>query len=348
MTTWVKVFEIERGSLGNIIAGPDGLIAAGCVGTAESDCGRRVVILSTDGDVWQELEIEAPADIAFASLRHVDNRLFALGYGHYGPDGGAMVWTSVDGRSWSRVESASFRGRAVKDIIDSPSGAFAIGYNAPIDSDNTSGFLLWPVHADGSFGRPGVVGTSDTEPFAIAAVWTGQEFLAWGHDRWNDGPTTLLASPDGKTWAYRAEISGLNSGFVSQIVAVGDRLVGVGYEGRHFPLSPRAWTSEDAGRSWKLAEVPAGDGAMWTVGIEGSALIARGNTSPDSDQRIVSWSSTHGTTWTRLPDDEAMPALPGFSAFTTATLGDRTCAAGTFFDETPSRATIYCRATVNE
>jgi len=95
-------------------------------------------------------------------------------------------------------------------------------------------------------------------------------------------------------------------------------------------------------------DVPSGDGAMWTVGIEGSVLVARGNTSPASNQQIVSWRSADGTAWTRLPDDEAMPALPGFRAFTTATLGDRICAAGTFYEEITSRAAIYCRPTMTK
>ena len=347
-TSWTEVFEIDRASLGNLIAGPDGLIAAGCVATAEADCGRHIVVASPDAVDWQQLDVDASADISFASLRRVGDRLFALGYGHYGSDGGAMVWTSVDGRSWSRIESSSFRRRAVNDIIDSPSGALVIGYNAPIDSDNTSGFVLWPVRPDGSFGTARVVHTAGGPALVIGAVWTGTEFLAWGlrDGPTSGGPTILLASPDGKGWSFRAEISAVKRGAVEQIVRKGSRLVGVGYEGRRFPLSPRAWTSKDGGRSWKLADVPSGDAAMYTVGVEGSVLIARGRASSSgSDQRPASWSSTDGTAWIRLPEDVAMPALPGFSALTTATLGERTCVAGTFTDVRPFRAAIYCRLT---
>ena len=126
---------------------------------------------------------------------------------------------------------------------------------------------------------------------------------------------------------------------------VGDRLVAVGYEGRTFPVPPSAWTSTDRGRSWSLATVPSDNAAMYAVAFEGSVLTARGRTFSDSGSQLqtVSWSSTDGTAWTRLPDDEDMPAVPGFSALTRATIGDRTCVAGTFFDETPFRAAIYCR-----
>lgn len=192
------------------------------------------------------------------------------------------------------------------------------------------------------------MGNTGGSAIVIGGVWTGEEFLAWGHDRWSEGPTTVWASPDGKAWTERAKISPPEPGLVMQIIPAGDRLVAVGYEGGQFPLTPRAWTSVDRGRSWQLAHVPPGDAAMYSIHVEGSALIAHGNTSPASDQQIVSWRSGDGTTWTRLPDDEAMPALPGFRALTTARLGDRVCAAGTFRDETSSRAAIYCRSTVSD
>ncbi|HUG30864.1 MAG TPA: hypothetical protein VMQ65_10180 [Candidatus Limnocylindria bacterium] len=305
------------------------------------------MVVSPDANTWQTLEIDAPADIGFASIRRVGDRLFALGYGYYGQDGGAVVMTSADGRSWTKVESTSFRGRAVMDIIDAPSGALAIGYNAPIDSDNTSGVLLWPVRTDGSFGSVRVVGTTESA-IAIGGVWTGEEFLAWGHDRWAEGPTTLWASPDGKAWTDRGEISPPKPGLVIQIIPAGDRLVAVGYGGSQFPLTPRAWTSMDAGRSWEMADVLSGEAAMYSVRVEGSVLIARGRAPSGSNQRTASWSSTDGTAWARLPDDEDMPAVPGFSSLTRATLGDRICVAGTFFEDTPTRAAIYCRAPVNE
>ena len=93
--------------------------------------------------------------------------------------GGATVLTSLDGRAWSRLRSASFRARAVEDVIRSPLGTFAIGYNAPPDSDNTGlphvarrgRRLIWKVR---------VVDTDGAMAIVTGAVWTGDEFLAWG------------------------------------------------------------------------------------------------------------------------------------------------------------------------
>jgi hypothetical protein len=299
--------------------------------------------MSSDATAWHPVEPDTPADVYFVELRRIDNRLFALGYGHYGRDGGAMIWNSIDGRPWARAQSGSFRGRAVRDIIDSPSGAIAIGYNAPIDSDDTSGFVLWPVRPDGSFGPVRVVETPNASAIVGGAVWTGEEFLAWGHDRWNEGPTILWASSDAEAWRQRGEIVGTASADVGQIVTAVGRLIAVGHEGRQYPLSPRAWTSTDSGRTWAMASVSTTDAAIYTVGVEGSVLVAGGRESFGVNQRAVSWSSIDGTAWTQLPDDEALPAIPGFSALTTASLREWTCAAGTFHEETPSRGAIYCR-----
>jgi hypothetical protein len=341
---WVEVFSIDSGSLGDLIQGPEGLLAAGCESHDGELCSQAVVASRDGTGAWHATQVEGPADVYFDGLHRVGDRLFAIGYGHYGPDGGAVVWTSRDGRSWSRVESTSFRGRAIDDIIESPRGTFAIGHEAPIDSDNTSGFLIWPIHGDGSFGDAGVVSAPHREPFALGAIWAGQEFLAWGTDRWNAAPTTLLASPDGTAWTYRADIAGRKTGVVGEIVAAGDRLIAVGQEGTSFPLTPRAWTSTDAGRCWRVADVAGGAGAMDEVAFEGSTYIARGVDLTGDTVRLLAWTSKDGSTWRRLPADENTPAIEGFTVRGRATSEGRTCVSGTFFEEDPTRGAIYCRS----
>jgi hypothetical protein len=334
------------------VAGPWGLVSAGCIGDTAGDCAQRIVVVSRNIDDWQELDIAGPPDISFGSLRRVGDRLFSLGYGHYGSAGGAVIHTSIDGRSWTRVELPSFQSRAVRDIIDSPAGTLAIGYEAPIDSDNTSGFVVWPVRADGTFGTARVIKLPAGPALVSGGAWAGTEFLAWGvrDGPSGVGPTTLLASPDGKVWTVRGEVSAREGADVRQIVLVGDSLVAVGYEGRTFPISARAWTSTNGGHAWSLAAVPAENSAMDAVVVERSALIARGTAFSESgDQReSVSWRSTDGSAWTRIPDDEDLPSVTGFSALVTATLGDQTCVAGTIEGNTSSSGAIYCRPTVDE
>jgi hypothetical protein len=343
-TTWDEVFVLEQGSLGNLTTWREGVIGAGCV-QHSGGCGQEIVVTSADGQEWNVIEIDAPADVGFGSIDRAGGRLYALGYGHYGGSGGAVVWTSVDGRDWSRVKSGSFLGRAVRDVIRTPLGTFAIGHNAPIDSDNVTGFVTWPVRGDGSFGRMRVQDPDSSLPLVAGVVWTGAEFLAWGGTA---GPypsrvTTLLSAGDAKSWSPRGEIRAVKRGYVAQIVSVGDRLVAVGYEGRRFPLTPQAWTSNDEGRTWKTADVAGVDARISSVSLEESQLIARGLQSWGADELAVSWTSTNGRSWAFLPSDQDLPAIPGFSGLSPVAIGNRTCVAGSFYDATPSRAAIYCR-----
>jgi hypothetical protein len=257
-----------------------------------------------------------------------------------------VVLTSTDARAWTRIETDTFRGRAVDGFIEAPLGTFARGYNAPPASDNTSGFVLWPIRGDGSFGKMRVVETDDQPRLVTGAMWTGAEFLAWGprYGAMGDGPTTVLASPDARTWTVRAEIRAGKRAVVMQIVAADDRLVAVGYEGRSFPLTPRAWTSRDAGRTWNLADVPTVDARIDSVAVQGPLLVARGMQSWGPNQLALTWTSTNGRTWAQLPGGQDLPAVPGFGGLAPVSIGDRTCVAGSFHDAQPPWAAIYCRA----
>ena len=274
------------------------------------------------------------------SLLLANGRFFAVGSGAFGTGGGAMVWTSKDGRSWSRVEAASFQDRSVKDIVDSPVGTFAIGYEAPIESDDTRGFLVWPVRAEGSFGEPRVIDLVGADRIISGASWTGREFLAWASTRWRVGETTLLSSQDGMTWTVLSTITRPASSYISDVLAVGDRLIAVGASGRVF--RPRAWVSDDEGRSWTIANVEGADGYIANVSMEAGSLIARG-TAPALDGDDASWSSIEGTAWIRLPDDKDTPAIPGFHSSIPASIGKLTCVAGTFDALAVPHGAIYCR-----
>jgi hypothetical protein len=316
-------------------------MAAGSLVGAGYDCEQPIVVSSPDAETWDVTVVDTRADLFAPSIHVASGRFFALGYGHYARGGGAMVWTSSDGRSWSRLESPSFRDRSVGDIIESPDGTFAIGHEAPIDSDNTSGFLLWPVHADGTFGKARVVDMGREGNLVTGAIWTGEEFLAWAWPRWTIGETTVLRSVDGITWTIRSSITSPAESYVADMAAIGDRIIAVGYSGRTFPLTPRAWVSEDSARSWSVASVEGHDARMEGVDAAGGGFVARG-AAPSLNGDVASWSSVDGVAWTRLADDVDRPAIPGFSASVPVSIGDLVCVAGTFEDGTVPRAAIYC------
>jgi hypothetical protein len=316
-------------------------MASGCLVGEGSDCQQPIVVASPDGETWTVTVVDPSAHLFPPSIHLANSRFFALGYGHFGSGGGAMVWTSTDGRAWSQIEAPSFQNRSVDDIIESPSGAFAIGYEAPIDSDNTSGFLVWPVAADGAFGEPRVIDLGGEQKILSGATWTGQEFLAWASPRWTAGETTVLNSGDGTTWTVRSKIARPPENHVAEILAVGDRLIAVGYSGSAFPLTPGAWVSDDVGQSWTVATVDEAEGSIADVTAEGGSLVARG-IAPSMDGPDVSWSSVDGTTWTRLPDDEDRPAIAGFHSSRPASVGSLACVAGTFERVAVPRGAIYC------
>jgi hypothetical protein len=345
VTSWEEVFTLEEGAISRLVVWQGGLIGGGCVGDPNADC-EDVVVSSADGITWDVIQIDSQADVTFGSLHRAGRRLYSLAFGHYGGSGGAIVWSSPDGRTWSCVCSAELLGRAVDNVIRSPHGTFAIGYNAPIDSDNTSGFLMWPIEANGSFGEVWVVHAKGEPHLVSDAMWTGEEFLAWGlrSGPWT-GPTVLMASPDATDWTVRATIPGVKRrSVVSDILAAGGRLVAVGYEGRRYPLTPRVWISPDSGRTWSIADLHDENAWIDVVAVEGSGFVAYGVEGWDATHRPVSWESADGNTWTRAPDDLYTPLVPGFHASVPARIGSETCVAGTFLDEEPMRAAIYCRA----
>ena len=338
------MFVLEQGSLGSLTTWREGLIGAGCRAASSGNCEQEIVVTSADGHDWNVTEIDAPADVGFGSIDRVGERLYALGYGHYGGSGGAVAWTSVDGHDWLRVTSSSFIGRAVDDVIRTPLGTIAVGFNAPVDSDNITGFVTWPINSDGSFGAMRVPDIGSAFPLLAGTVWIGTEFLAWG-GRTGPYPSRiieLVSSPDSTTWSPRGDIRAVRRAHVAQIISVGDRLVAVGFEGERSPLTPRAWWSNDEGRTWKAADVDGMDAQMMSVRPEGSQLVARGQ-SGGPDEAPVSWTSTDGRSWARLPGDQDLPAIPGFSGRSPVVIANRTCVAGTSYDEPRIVGAIYCR-----
>jgi hypothetical protein len=322
------------------------MIAVGCMTDADGNCLRALLLTSPDGASWTQLDLEGAADAVISRVSRVGDRLLALGYriDNQGKTVDAVVWASLDGRSWSIVPSASFTSRVINDIIDSPLGTLAIGINAPYASEGF-GFVVWDVAPDGSFGRSRDVHPTDGPAYVAGAAWTGDRFLALGLG----GPlgevplTTLMASADGKAWTVLPEIPAFHGSSVSQLTSIGDRLVAVGYEGQ--PTSPRAWISVD-GTRWEAADVPPEAGAMYTVNVEGSELVARGREPSGTEERPVTWTSIDGEVWTRLPAGEDMPDLAGINALSRAVVDGRACVAGTFYGDPRNpapRAAIYCR-----
>jgi hypothetical protein len=345
--SWTEAFGSELAILDDVVAGPPGLIAAGCRADPGGNCVRALLLTSPDGVSWGALDLPRAANTLISRVRRIDDRWFALGYriDNTALAVDSVVWASLDGLSWSTVSAATVRSKVITDVISSPDGTLAIGINAPYASEG-SGFVTWHVAPDGSFGEPSDALPSAGPAFVLGATWTGDGFLAWGPgDALGVVPSTvLMTSPRGRTWTVEPKIRAFRDGSVQQIIAVDGRLVAVGFAGSQ-PTSPRAWTSAD-GAAWTTAAIPSAPGAIYTVRVEGSLLVARGNEPVGTDQRSVTWTSNHGDVWIRLPAGEDIPDITGFRASNHAVVGARVCVAGTFSGdprEPAPRAAIYCR-----
>jgi hypothetical protein len=106
--TWASVADPEMDSVTAVTSGPHGFVATGQAGS------EAAVWLSSDGETW-----DVVGDGAFASTARLELNAAAAtsaGYVVVGTDGPCVwypcsaqqivIWTSEDGRSWSRVPSA--------------------------------------------------------------------------------------------------------------------------------------------------------------------------------------------------------------------------------------------------
>ena len=121
--TWIDVVDPDMDSVTAVAGGPGGFVATGQAGS------EAAVWLSADGETWERV-----SDGAFASPVDLHLELAAATSAGYIVVGGngqclstscsdqdVLIWTSADGRSWSRVPSADLWTGA------KAYGAFALG-----------------------------------------------------------------------------------------------------------------------------------------------------------------------------------------------------------------------------
>lgn len=195
--------------------------------------------------------------------------LVAVGADSSGFDRAGAVWTSTDGLSWSRVphDETLFGGDVHATINDVTSGG--------------PGLV-----AVGWAGRP------DTN----AAVWTSSDGLSWS-----------------RVSASGAALGGEGTQEMRSVVAGGSVLVAVGRDvALEQPRSDGAvWTSGD-GITWSRVAAPGvlggeDDQDMLDVVAAGPGFVAVGlDWRVDNPPDAAVWTSVDGTTWSRVPHDDAV------------------------------------------
>ncbi|WP_242901230.1 hypothetical protein [Actinomadura terrae] len=219
-------------------------------------------------------------------------------------NGATAVWSSPDGRQWTRAPVPSTPGW-LSDVAYGSGGWLAVGRA----SGASSGPLAF-VSPDGASWTkvPFPKGASGTGPSAVTTGPAGYVAV---------GPGAARRTTDRTSWK-RTGIDGRPT----DVAATARGYVAVGSRG----TAPAIWTSPD-GLTWKTAELPAAlaPGPLTRVAARGDALIAVG---PNSAPLV---STDAGATWTPRPltgtptpaepSKPAAPALSGvrLSTFTLST-----------------------------
>jgi hypothetical protein len=285
----------------DVTAGGPGLVAVGSVcgetqveyyedGYEEEYCAdrRAAIWTSVDGVIWARVPHDESIfggneDVEIASVTAGGSALVAVGNAssHEEPSFGygtettrAVVWTSVDGITWSRLGlgDAVIDGIAMQSVTTSGPGFVAVG-SAPF--------------------RGG----------SIAAVWTSPD----GFD-WSSAPYTRKVFGDGVGYE-RVEMASVTAGGPG-LVAVGGPesavLVWTSVDGRTWSqLPPDADFIGPGDQS--VRSVIAGGPGLVAVGTEASLVgFVAGQDSLVYTQIAVVWTSRDGITWSRVPHNESV------------------------------------------
>lgn len=274
------------------------------------------VYVSPDGTQWHPASLEG--------LEQVGHRTPVAGHGNAvyvvgATAGGAAVWRSEDGASWTRIPLAgSKRGEALSAVAAGPHGVVVVGFDRPIagldtdritDSRDHSGLRVWHSADGKAFTGPETVGFPGLGPAYLPDVAaTAEGFTLFGVHRGSPA-TVLFSSADGAAWtadapgALRgrpvglAQKDGLTVLFTDPSTTGDDR------------AEPTAWRRKSGDGDWTAShEVSAGSLPDANVGLPKEQRIRRLTawrgwfiaTGSSADGGGV-WLSQDGARWERVP-----------------------------------------------
>jgi hypothetical protein len=304
--------EDVRQELSDVIAADAGLIAVGSSTTGiftspVQTYTSATVWTSVDGIEWsqkphdtvllarvnvQEMKSVIAGGPGFVAVGHLSQSDDFADPGH-----AAVVWSSVDGITWSVVphDEAIFGGpgnQRLNDVAAGGPGLVAVGVDG------------------GGYGRS-----------VNAALWTSVDGITWSripHDE---------AVFDGARM-HSVTVGGPG------LVAVGSSGIGgenldvldPGEFDKNFATDAVVWTSVD-GITW--SRIPhdeavfggSGSQTMSKVIAAGPGLVAVGSDETDDDADAAVWTSVDGITWSRVPHDEAVFGGPSTQEMSSVAVG---------------------------
>ena len=270
-----------------------GLVAVGWDGQGiltDSPDVDAAIWTSVDGDTWLRVphDEEVFGGAWITSVTAGGPGLVAVGgTDGYFTDGDAVVWTSADGITWSRVphDEEVFGGeeaQVINDVTVGGPGLVAVGHDGgigPWDNNADTTAAVWTSVDGANWTRvphdETVFGTGGN-PSMLAVTAGGPGLVAVGADYAGLSETPVWTSPDGITWT-RVPDDETVRGSMTSVAAGASGLVAVGAQAT-------VWTSVD-GITW--SRVPNDDaifGSDWvfTVTVGGPGLVAVGHDSGDA------------------------------------------------------------------
>jgi hypothetical protein len=291
----------------DVAAGSPGIVA---IGYAARPDMQATVWFSPDGTSWERLPLGGVASTRVHAVAWDGREFVVVGEDRTNPPrtaqeivkarAKAAVWTSADGRTWSRVphtadldvggfidtmEDPGSGGMA--DVVAGPGGLVAVGStcsSTPVGAQAHCEPAAW-TSANGSAwtrsaGMPALAGVLN----AVAA--SGSGYVAVGAQTCDPGtsapvgcPALVLTSPDGRTWSQQPFAQ---PGSLETVSAIGGRFVATTHDG------PRTvWVSGD-GTSWAPASAQGGPptetgGADWHLAATPSVAVWLGKQTESDD-----------------------------------------------------------------
>lgn len=285
---------------------PSPTASVGSSGMADSSPSRNWFRVPHDegvfgGSAMRDVTVGGPGLVAVGATAGVE-----------GPSAGAtadtvaVVWTSTDGITWSRVphDEAIFGGAVMHSVVAYGDGLVVVGFDASRDLDA----VVWTSTDGITWARL----ANDETVFGGAEMWDvavgGPGLVAVGS---GDSGPAAWTSTDGITWSRvvddEAGVEAAGSGMF-RVTVGGPGLVAVGWDMGVNRVDAAVWTSTDGIRWSRVedAEKVFDQSALFGVAAREEGLLAVGEVVSGGNSVAAAWTSADGMNWSRVPHDEAV------------------------------------------
>jgi hypothetical protein len=283
---------------------------------------------------WQQAAISSEPQTLLTSVSSTSFGWVAVGFGINIPSGDAsfapdadpfarlysgIVWTSADGRTWTRhVDGPEFDGSRMTNVISVDSGALAFGLGGVCLPDACGGLppnggtIVWSSSDGGTWERLADTGLSagattdvtQTNGSLVAVGFVANDGSKPDTDSFsNPTDAAVWRSVDGRRWTAVADLPVADQ--LSRVSAEGSRVVAVGSSGGAVVV----WNSTDGGLTWIEGSRLDNDCCPSSSAIRGAVAVVASSTDAGSrNDGIVHTLDASGASWTTV----SPPAMRGY------------------------------------